>query len=306
MKKAVLNRFVKIVVIYILAVIVFLFLTAPMLWTIISSLKYEADLAVEGLNLIPRLGWTTFNYEIVFNLRKATELPSEAGSPFSYAQFLNAVSRYVIRSIFNSSLIGISIAIINIVLASLAGYAFNRFSFPLKNASFMTLIAVRMVPGLAIIIPLYILFKNLAILDTYLAIILAHLFYTLPFSIWIMTGYVWSIPKEIEEAAKLDGCTNIQILFRIVFPLLLPGIAAIGVMSFMFSWGEFFFAMILTKSYDIRTLPVILASALEVGEQFVYGPVNALAAISIVPSIAISLLAQKLLIAGLTKGAIKA
>ncbi|MEM3488231.1 MAG: carbohydrate ABC transporter permease, partial [Nitrososphaerota archaeon] len=165
---------------------------------------------------------------------------------------------------------------------------------------------VRMVPGLAIIIPLYILFKNLALLDTYLAIILAHLFYTLPFSIWIMTGYVWSIPKEVEEAAKLDGCTNVQILFRIVFPLLLPGIAAIGVMSFMFSWGEFFFAMILTKSYDIRTLPVILASALEVGEQFVYGPVNALAAISIVPSIAISLLAQKLLIAGLTKGAIKA
>ncbi|MEM2689576.1 MAG: hypothetical protein QXI27_02910, partial [Nitrososphaerota archaeon] len=136
MNKIKIKKITKSVIIYLLALLVFLFLTAPMMWTIISSLKYEADLAVEGINLIPRLGWTTFNYEIVFNLRKATELPAEAGSAFSYAQFLNAVSRYVIRSIFNSSLIGISIAIINIVLASLAGYAFNRFSFPLKNASF--------------------------------------------------------------------------------------------------------------------------------------------------------------------------
>ena len=306
MNKKMLKRIAKKVIIYILAAIVFLFLTAPILWTFISSLKYEADLAVEGINLFPRLGWTVFNYEIVFNLRKATELPAEAGSLFSYAQFLNAVSRYVIRSIFNTSLIGILTAIINIILAGLAGYAFNRFSFPLKTTSFMTIIALRMIPGLAIIIPLYITFKNLALLDTYVAIILAHLFYTLPFSIWIMTGYVWSVPKEVEEAARLDGCTDIQILFRIVFPILLPGIAAIGVMSFMFSWGEFFFAMVLTKSYDVRTLPVILASALEVGEQFVYGPVNALATISIIPSIAISLLAQRLLIAGLTKGAIKA
>ena len=148
----------------------------------------------------------------------------------------------------------------------------------------------------------YILFRALGLLDTHLAVIIAHLLITLPFSIWMFKVFLDAMPRELEEAALVDGCTYYQVLRRTVLPLALPSIAVVALFSFTWSWNEFMLVLILTKS-QAYTLPVMIASFRGAG--MIWGGVSAGALLSLIPAIILAVFFQRYLVAGLTMGAVK-
>jgi multiple sugar transport system permease protein len=160
-----------------------------------------------------------------------------------------------------------------------------------------------MFPVVLLLIPLFVIFSRLGIMDTYLALVLAYATFTIPFSTWMMTSFFAAIPQQLDEAAMIDGCSRIGALVRVVFPIALPGITATGIYIFITSWNEFVFASVLT-SRDVRTIPIALQNM--VGEyQIEWGLLTAGGVVSAIPVLILFFFIQKQLIAGMTAGAVK-
>ena len=166
------------------------------------------------------------------------------------------------------------------------------------------IISIRMLPPVAAILPLYLFFKELSLLNTHLAVILCHLVFTTPLSTWILITFFKEIPRELDEAAYVDGATHLQSFFWVILPLSAPGLAAVATLSFIQSWGEFLMALLLTSNADAQTLPVYLGRYIT-GFRVAWGPLSAAGLIVMIPAIAFSLIMQRYLIRGLTFGAVK-
>ena len=208
------------------------------------------------------------------------------------------------RWFFNSVVVGAATAVISVVIASLAGYAFARFKFPLHKVTLLAILTMNMIPRVLLAIPYYDMMFKLGWLDQYQALIIPYVAICLPFATWMLASYFRSIPKDLDECAMVDGATRLQALFRVVIPLAAPGIMATGVYCFIVSWCEFLLALTLTSAEEMRTLPVALSTF--VSEFSVdWGLLTAAAVISTVPVIILFSYLQKHLIAGLTAGAIK-
>lgn len=205
--------------------------------------------------------------------------------------------------LLNSLIVASSNTGIVLFLGSLAGYALARFKFKgAENISFWIL-SIRMMPPVAAIIPLYIIMKNLRLLDNPLSLIITYLTFNLPFAVWMMKGFFQEIPKEIEESALVDGCSTFGTFWKIAMPLVAPGLVATGILTFIFAWNEFLFALILTGSKAV-TLPVGITSYIkETG--IGWGYMTAGGVLALIPVIVFTILAQKHLVKGLTMGALK-
>jgi multiple sugar transport system permease protein len=185
----------------------------------------------------------------------------------------------------------------------MAAYSISRFKT--GGIAFANwIISLRMLPPVAVILPLYIFFKQFGLLNTRFAIILCHLVFTTPLSTWILITFFKEIPKEMDEAAYVDGASHLQSFFRIVLPLSAPGLAAVTTLAFIQSWGEFLIALLLTSNADAQTLPVYLGRYIT-GFRIAWGPLAAAGLIVMIPVIVFSLLMQRYLIRGLTFGAVK-
>lgn len=209
----------------------------------------------------------------------------------------------------NSLIICISVMLIAVLMASLGGYALARFKFPGKNAFGYSILATQMIPGIMLLLPVYLMFVNftqatgIIIKGTYGGLILTYAAYFTPFSIWILRGFFASIPKELEEAALIDGCGPFKAFFRIIIPSAMPGIVATGVYVFLAAWDELMFAWVLT-SESTYTIPVGIR--LFVGNfQNRYDLMMAAATVSTIPVMILFFVLQKQIVSGLTAGAVK-
>ncbi len=214
---------------------------------------------------------------------------------------------YTLESIrdplINSLVIAGSTSVISTILGFVAGYGFARFRRPDDNILFWIL-SIRFMPAIVAIIPYYLLFSSLGLLDTYPAVIIPHLGIGIPFAVWLLRGTIIAIPKELEEAALVDGCTRWQALFRIVFPLALPSFLVTLLFTFIWSWNEFMYALVLTD-VRARVLTVAIAGMRE-AHGLMWGAVSAAAVVATVPTLTIALVLQRQLVSGLafyrTKG----
>jgi multiple sugar transport system permease protein len=209
----------------------------------------------------------------------------------------------------NSFIVCVGVMLVAMVLASMGGYALARYNFPGKNLFGYSVLATQMVPGIMLLLPLYLMFINfsratgLVIKGSYGGLILTYAAYFVPFSIWILRGFFASLPKELEEAALVDGCGPIQAFFRIIIPSALPGIIATGVYVFLSAWDELMFAWVLT---DERTYTIPVGIRLFVGNfQNRYDLMMAAATVSTIPVMILFFLMQKHIVSGLTAGAVK-
>ncbi len=209
----------------------------------------------------------------------------------------------------NSFIVCIGVMLVAMVLASMGGYALARYNFPGKNMFGYSVLATQMVPGIMLLLPLYLMFINfsratgLIVKGTYGGLILTYAAYFVPFSIWILRGFFASLPKELEEAALVDGCGPIQAFFRIIVPSALPGIIATGVYVFLSAWDELMFAWVLT---DEKTYTIPVGIRLFVGNfQNRYDLMMAAATVSTIPVMILFFLMQKHIVSGLTAGAVK-
>ena len=207
-----------------------------------------------------------------------------------------------LQGLVNSLIISVSATVLSCVVGTLMAYSLARFNTGGQHLSFWVL-SQRFLPPIAIILPLFLNFRLLGLQDTHLGMILAYTVFTLPVSVWMMFAYFRQMPRSLEEAALVDGCTRWTSLWRVAVPLAAPGVVAAAVFTFIACWTEFFFALILT-SRNAFTLPTVFRAFLSFqGAQ--YGEASALAIVSLVPSIVLGVLVQKHLVRGLTLGAIR-
>lgn len=249
-------------------------LAFPILWLVLASLKLDVDI---------------YNPAKTFNFTPTLE---NFGTVFGKDSFL--------PFFFNSFVIGTVSTAASLALGVPAAYAMSRFS--MRSSASVVLLA-RIIPSISLIVPWYFIFANLRLVGGYGAVILSHMFLSVPLIVWILMSFFDGLPVEIEEAAQVDGLTAIGAFFRISLPLSAPGIATAGILAFIFSWNQFLFSLILTGS-STKTLPVAILNFIGYASIDWGGLMAASTAITM-PIIVISIFAQKYVVSGLTAGASK-
>ena len=202
--------------------------------------------------------------------------------------------------------IGISVisTLIILILGSVAAYCFSKFKFMGASLLLMIILASRLVPPVSLVVPFFKISTGLGINDTWTALIITNLYMYLPFTVFLLKGFFDGIPHELVDSARIDGCTNFGAFWRVMFPLAAPGIAASAILSFLFTWNEFLFPLILTNSEESKTLPVGLYDF--VGDQYVdYGSMAAAAMIASVPALLFIIFFTRHIVSGLLAGAVK-
>ncbi len=266
--------------------IILIFFLFPIYWVTITAFKHSAEWFKWPPVLFP-LSLTLNNF-----------LGKEGGFFGGMASVVN-----IIPYLRNSLIIAIATALTSTLIGAMAAYSISRF----KTGGIVFanwIISIRMLPPVAAILPLYLVFKTLGLLNTHLAVILCHLVFTTPLSTWILITFFKEIPRELDEAAYVDGASHLQSFFRVILPLSAPGLAAVSTLAFIQSWGEFLIALLLTSNADAQTLPVYLGRYIT-GFRVAWGPLSAAGLIVMIPAIGFSLLMQRYLIRGLTFGAVK-
>ncbi|WP_202078842.1 carbohydrate ABC transporter permease [Caldalkalibacillus salinus] len=204
----------------------------------------------------------------------------------------------------NSLVVSVATTVISVLFAAMAGYAFSRIRFKIRSKILSGFLAAQMIPGVILIIPIYFILLQLQLTDTYIGLILTYVSFALPFSTWIMTGYYKSLPRELEEAAFIDGASRMQAFIKVILPLSTPGLMSVGIFAFILSWDEFLFALTLTSTESMRTLPYGLYSFMsQYGIQ--WNQLMAASIITMVVPMLIFIFLHRYFIKGFTAGAVK-
>lgn len=280
----------KTVVIHLAALLVFLWVIFPILWLIKSSVTPEDEM----LNVPPSLLPTHLNFNFYEGLfHNVAGIDPGTG-----------IQLQIPHALLNSTIIAVSVAVINILVATPAAYAIARYRFRGSSLILNGMLASRMVPSLVLIVPFYLLFRNVNLIDSLQAVIVAHTAISVPFSVWIMRGHFTTVPVEIEKAARVDGCSRFSAFWHVALPLAVPGLVVMSLFAFMLSWNEFLLALVLTQSPD--NLPVQPTLAGLSGYQGVsYGFLFAGSILSAIPPALIALALQRRLTHGLLEGGVK-
>lgn len=230
--------------------------------------------------------------------------PTVLPGQWSLENYVIALTREgVPAALINSVVTAIISTVISLVLAVPAAYAITRFRTPSGQAFILAALVARMVPTIAVGVPLVEVMRNMGLTDTSLGLAIAHATISLPLSIWLMCSFFEAVPEELEEAAKVDGCTRIQALVRVVLPVVTGGLAVTAIFAFLASWNEFLFSLLLS-SVRAQTTPIVIANF---QSQFglEWGAMTALAAIYSLPVVVLTIFLQRHIVAGLTLGAVK-
>ena len=206
-------------------------------------------------------------------------------------------------TLINSLIVAVCTTILALCLGAPAAYALARFEFRGKRDLWFWFITNRMISPIVLALPFFLIVRSLGMLDTHLVLILIYLTFNLPIVIWICTDQFRSIPRDLDEAASLEGATQWRIFRSISLPLAMPGVAVSAIFSFIFSWNELMFALVLTRS-DARTAPAMAVSFME-GYNLPYGKIMATSTLIVIPVIVFALIASRQLVRGLTMGAVK-
>jgi multiple sugar transport system permease protein len=223
---------------------------------------------------------------------------------FEHFQNVFSSDSPVFKGFVNSVIVAFSSTIIATVLGVPAAWAYSRFELKAKKDQLFFILSTRFMPPVVVVIPVFLMFRDLALLDTRLGLILVYAAFNLPFTIWMMKGFIDEVPAEYEEAAMLDGFSRFEAFWRVTMPLLIPGIAATAVFALIFSWNEFVFSIFLITDPDTRTAPSAIAGLIG-GTTIDWGLVAASAMVFAVPVLVFAFLVRKHLVAGVTLGAVR-
>ena len=264
--------FLQFLVILLTAIIILV----PIYWIVSGAFKQQVDIFQLKLLFTPTLE----NFRIIFK------------SPYN-----------LFDKLVNSTLVALSTVLITIPLATLAAFSFSRFRMKAEKIMFVTILATQFVPAVVIVLPFFILFRDIGILDTRLALVLVNLSLIMPFAIWMIKGFIDGIPLDTEEAALVDGSGRIQVVLNVVIPMALPGVITAGIFCFILAWNEFLFALIITTNKAV-TLPVGL-SLFHAEEGVLWHLISAAGIMIMLPMFFLATLIQKHFVQGMTMGAVR-
>lgn len=276
------KRRLRSTIIYTVLIIGALVNVFPLFWTFLTSIKPP----IQTFALPPVVLFTpTFeSYEMLFTGQHALAFDM----------------RLLAR---NSVIIALTSTLLTISTSCLAAYSLSRFYFRGRKLIGFAIISTRMLPPIATVVPLFLLMNRLDLLDTHIALIMSYTAINIPFAVLMLRGFMDEVPIDLEDAAMVDGSSRIRALFQIVFPLILPGLAATSVFAFLLAWNDFALALILT-SREAKTLPLIVTSFIT-EEGILWGPMSAASTLILLPPVLFVIFAQRHLAKGLTMGAVK-
>lgn len=281
------RKLLRSLLLFLLTLPVLAFIFFPILWLMSASLSTQVELFSVPPHWIPQHP-TLQNYlDIIF--------PAQAAS---------SVPRTFAVSILNSLKIASSVTLICLVIGGLAAYALVRIPFGLNRTIQISLLGTRMIPEVSLIIPLFIIASSLELVNKPIVLIITYMSFALPYTIWMLAAFFQTVPIDLEDAARIDGCTRTGILFRVVMPISAPGLISTAMFVFLLAWDEFFYALIFTSTLASKTVPVAIAEF--VGRYVVN--INGMMAggiLAALPPVLLGLIFQRYIVSGMTAGAVK-
>ena len=272
------------ILIHVLALVATAAILAPFGWLVYSSLVGQSDLLAKPMHWWPS-EVTLSRYREIFSADKGAA-----------ALFRDAM--------VNSFLVATGTVLVSLAVGILGGYALARLTFPLRRTTLMAFLISYMLPAISLIIPLYLLMARFGLLDTKTGLIIVYCSLATPFTMWTMSNYFGTLPIELEEAARVDGCGRLGALFRVVLPLSRPGIVATALFGFLLCWDEFLYSLIFTSTSNAKTIPVAIAEF--TGRNAVdFGLIAAAGVLASIPPVLVTLVFQRYLLDGLSSGAVK-
>jgi multiple sugar transport system permease protein len=256
------------------------FLGFPLLWLISTSLKSPREFAGITPSLLPKNP----------DLSNYTQALTEQG---------------LIRSMLNSLQISVATTVLVVIVSMPVAYALARFRSRLRPITNGWILVSQVFPVILIVIPLFMILRPLHLTNTIPGVVIVYLVWSMPFALWMLQGYVAAVPRELEEAASVDGASRVRTIVSIVMPLLRPGLIATAMFTFISAWNEFFFALVLLQDPQLKTLPLVLARFVGAEGQVQIGPLAAASVLATVPSLVFFAFLQRRLTSGLLSGAVK-
>jgi multiple sugar transport system permease protein len=275
------------ILLFLITIPVLLFIFSPILWLFFASLSTQVELFTIPPHWIPQHP-TLQNYLDIF-------FPSLAAS---------TVPRTFAISLLNSIKIASAVTIICIVIGSLAAYALVRIPFKFNRSIQVGILATRMIPEVSLILPLFIIASSLQLINKPIVLVITYMSFALPYAIWMMAAFFQTVPVELEEAARLDGCTRLGILFRVVMPISVPGLVSTAMFVFLLAWDEFFYALIFTSTLASKTAPVAIAEFVGRYSVNITG-MMAGGILAALPPMILAFAFQRYIVSGMTAGAVK-
>jgi multiple sugar transport system permease protein len=257
-----------------------LFLGFPLFWLLSTAFKPPAELSQLTPTLFPQ-DWTLNNFSVAFS---ESQLPG---------------------ALRNSFVVAVATSIITTLVALPAAYAIARYRSAVRNATIGWILVSQVFPFILIVIPVFIVLKEIRLINTLPGLVIIYVVWALPFTLWMLQGYVAAIPRDLEEAASTDGANRFVVLRSIIFPLLLPGLVATSMFAFINAWNEFFFALVIIQDPALQTAPLLLARYVGAEGSVNLGPLAATALITTLPSLIIFSIIQRKLVSGMLSGSVK-
>jgi ABC-type glycerol-3-phosphate transport system permease component len=269
----------KRVALYLAALAVSVFALFPIYWVVITSLKPRDEIYTRAPHF-----WTSHP---------------------NWSQYPHVLGEgHVGRALLNSLIVAGSTMVVCVVISALAAYALARLELPARGALLMLVLMTQMFPLVVLVIPLFVIMRKAGLLGTYWSLIITYLAFSVPLAIWVMRGFIMSIPEELEHAARIDGATRLGAMVRVVLPLAAPGLAVTAVLSFLEGWKEFLLALTFMNEDSRKTLPLVLQTFVGRGDTD-WGAVMATSVIYTLPVALVFILARKHLMTARTAGAVK-
>jgi multiple sugar transport system permease protein len=265
---------------YVAVVSYLVFLGFPLLWLISSSLKSPQEFAGITPSLFPK--------------------------NVDFSNYSDALSEQgLVRGLGNSLQISIASTILVLIVSLPVSYALARFRSRLRPITNGWILVSQVFPVILIVIPLFMILRRLHLTNTIPGVVIVYMVWSMPFALWMLQGYVAAVPRELEEAASVDGAGRVRTIVSIVMPLLRPGLIATAMFTFISAWNEFFFALVLLQDPQLKTLPLVLARFVGAEGQVQFGPLAAASVLATVPSLVFFAFLQRRLTSGLLSGAVK-
>lgn len=268
---------------YLMVFVIVVFLVFPLIWALLSSIKPNEELFATPVRYWPK-NPTLENYRLALG-----------SGDFQ-------------RALLNSAVVALSVTVLSLVVGSFAAYSLGRFRFRGRSVVLYVVLAMTIFPQIAVLGALFQMINAFGLYNQLPALIVTYLIFTLPFTVWVLTGFLEAVPTEIEEAAYVDGATPFQVYSKIMMPLAAPGMATTGLLAFIAAWNEFLFALSFTQTPDKRTVTYAIqafSTSTSAMYEVPWGQMMAASVVVTLPLIALALLFQRRILAGLTAGAVK-
>ncbi len=292
------NNLTRYILLYFASALFLIVFIGPFVWLVSSSLQLERQLVqVPTVWLPDPLSLASYK-EIFYGAIFDESYVSADGYSSSYQ------ARIYLGSFLNSGIIALSVSFFSVVFGAYAAYPIARLNFRGRYTLLFSILVVRLVPALALAIPIVLFAKQMGMNDNLVTLIFINMSFVLPYTIWLLQAYFKTIPTELEDAARMDGCNRFQVANKIIIPLSIPGLTTAGILAFLLSWGEFLFALLITETEDSFTSTVVaamFATSLDVN----YVTIIAAGVLAVIPPVLFALFFQKYIMSGLLSGAVK-